>query len=101
MSTDQLINKAIHCLNTGQPNMAKLYIRKASTQTAARRQELKAELRECKYRKIELSGRPLAALEAGAARLTDHFEDVAEAVSAAYRSNMPSLFALAGPAVSS
>lgn len=40
MTTDLLISKAIHALNTGQPNLSKLYMRKALEQTEQHRREI-------------------------------------------------------------
>ncbi|MGP9782548.1 hypothetical protein ACT3UQ_08820 [Glutamicibacter sp. AOP12-B1-11] len=41
MSTNELITRARRAIETGQPNLAKLYMRKALGQTDARRRELK------------------------------------------------------------
>lgn len=76
MNTDQLISKAIHCLNTGQPNLAKLYMRKAHQQIKLRRQELKSEIRSVKYRQLETN---LGVLGAVGARVTDAMQDFANA----------------------
>lgn len=99
MTPDQLITKAVHCLRTGQPNMATLYLRKADQLVTADRQQLKHELRELKYRDLEVRGLPVSA---ALARITDSFTDMADAVTAVFKANMPSLYAqssyaLAGP----
>ena len=99
MSTDQLINRAIHCLNTGQPNLAKLYIRKAHQQTSLRRQELKRDLRAAKYKQLEASGTPFGS---AGARVADAMSDFAAAFtgiisSAGPRAQMRSSYALVAP----
>lgn len=40
MTTDELITKARHAIETGQPNLAQLYMRKALEQTEQQRREL-------------------------------------------------------------
>lgn len=96
MTPDQLITKAIHCLNTGQPNMAKLYLRKADQLVTADRRQIKHELRELKYRDLQVRGLPVAA---AIARITDSFMEMADAVTTAFKTNVLSPFPQSGYAL--
>lgn len=49
MKTDQLISKAIHCLNTGQPNLAKLYMEKGAAAIGEQRRRTATEMFELLY----------------------------------------------------
>lgn len=98
MNPDQLITKAIRCLNTGQPNMAKLYLRKADQLVKAHRKILRAELRECKYRRLEAAGQ---AVPAALARIVDSWRDMTEILTGTFTKRSASIqsnYALAAPA---
>ncbi len=49
MTPDQLITKAIHCLNTGQPNLAKLYMQKGAAIIREQRRRTASEMFELLY----------------------------------------------------
>lgn len=49
MTTEQLISKAIHCLNTGQPNLAKLYMQKGAATIREQRRRTATEMSELLY----------------------------------------------------
>ncbi|MCC3276399.1 hypothetical protein LJ753_11010 [Arthrobacter sp. zg-Y20] len=49
MTPDQLITKAIHCLNTGQPNLAKLYMKKGAATIREQRRRIATEKFELIY----------------------------------------------------
>lgn len=49
MTPDQLITKAIRCLNTGQPNLAKLYMQKGAAIIREQRRRTATEMFELLY----------------------------------------------------
>lgn len=68
MTTEQLISKAIHCLNTGQPNLAKLYMQKGAATIREQRRRIATEMfelldasfRQCVILRIKLTAESLA-----------------------------------------
>lgn len=100
MTTDQLITKAIHAINTGQPNLAQLYMRKAAQQIEQHRQQLDPHRRQRQQlqQAAERMRRGLQQFVDGLRKVAQVYIDALRPVAEALAENKQHDYALAGPA---
>lgn len=92
MTTDELITRARRAIETGQPNLAKLYMRKALEQTDQERQKLNPL--KWKMRQLSAGFNALAGALSGAGQI---FEQAIRAVIKFEAVEAKLAYTLAGP----